>query len=138
MLYGSTIFLGAFLLFLLQPLLGKYLLPWFGGGPGVWTVCLLFFQTTLLCGYGYAHWLVSRRPRTQAVVHIALLALALCFLPIIPHVDWKPTGGDEPVWRLLWLLTATVGVPYFALSATFQLLQSWFFQERASAIPYRP
>ena len=78
-------FTGAFLLFLGQPLVGKYVLPWYGGGPGVWTACLLFFQGMLLAGYAYAHLLSSRfRPRTQALVHAAVLAGALCFLPLAP------------------------------------------------------
>ena len=84
--YALTIFTGAFLLFQVQPLIGKYILPWFGGGPGVWTTCMLFFQVLLLGGYAYAHF-TSRwlKPRTQAVVHLVLLAAALALLPITPE-----------------------------------------------------
>lgn len=137
-LHAFTIFLGAFLLFQIQPLLGKYLLPWFGGGPGVWTTCLLFFQTLLLGGYAYAHWLTTRcTPRRQAVVHLVLLAVSLAFLPIQPDAGWKPDGGDEPVARILLLLAATVGLPYLVLSATGPLLQRWFSVAHPGASPYR-
>src|SRR5512135_3601034 len=104
-LFGLTIFLGAFLLFQVQPMVGKYLLPWFGGGPGVWTTCMLFFQVLLLGGYAYAH-VISRglKPRAQALVHLALLAAALALLPIIPSDAWKPAGSENPVPRILALL----------------------------------
>jgi SAM-dependent methyltransferase len=138
LLYGLTIFCGAFLLFLVQPLLGKYLLPWFGGGPGVWTVCLLFFQTALLVGYGYAHLISSRlRLRSQVVVHGALLALSCAFLPIIPQARWQPAPTDEPTLRILALLAVTVGLPYVVLAATGPLLQRWFTQTRRGETPYR-
>src|SRR5438128_6697338 len=87
----ATIFLSAFLLFELQPMMGRYVLPWFGGGPAVWTHCLLFFQTLLLAGYAYAHWLGSRR---EAWVHTALLAASLLFLPIGSRAElWKPASS---------------------------------------------
>lgn len=137
-LFALTIFCGAFLLFQLQPLMGKYLLPWFGGGPGVWTTCLLFFQTLLLGGYAYAHWLTSRlRPARQASVHVALLIVALAFLPIIPRETWKPSGSDAPILHILLLLGSTVGLPYLALSATGPLLQRWFGLLHPQASPYR-
>src|SRR5512143_398275 len=95
--YALTIFIGAFLLFQVQPLIGKYILPWFGGGPGVWTTCMVFFQTLLLGGYAYAHF-ISRRlnSRAQAIVHLVLLAVALALLPIIPNESWKPQGTGDP------------------------------------------
>src|ERR1700675_4072360 len=101
-------------------MMGRYVLPWFGGGPAVWTNCLLFFQTLLLAGYAYAHWLGSRRnPRLQALVHITLLAASLLFLPIGPPSGiWNPAASGDPSSRILLLLTATVGGPYFLLSAT--------------------
>src|SRR5262245_36383300 len=95
--YAFTIFSGAFLLFLVQPLIAKYLLPWFGGGTGIWTTCLVFFQLTLLAGYGYAHLLCTRlRPKMQIGIHLALLAVALVLLPITPSDAWKPTGRENP------------------------------------------
>ncbi len=136
-LFAATIFCGAFLLFLVQPLMGKYLLPWFGGGPGVWTTCLLFFQTLLLGGYAYAHFLQRLAPRRQALVHLALLAAALAFLPIAPAAHWKPTGTEEPVGRILLLLTATLGLPYLVLAATGPLLQRWFNLAQPGVSPYR-
>lgn len=136
--FAVSIFSGAFLLFALQPLIGKYILPWFGGGPGVWTTCLLFFQTLLLGGYVYAHISASKlRPRTQVVVHVVLLALACCALPITPSAQWKPTSGDDPIGRILLLLLATVGAPYFVLSATGPLMQQWFAHTEPAKSPYR-
>jgi len=138
MLPALTIFTGAFLLFLVQPLIGKYILPWFGGSPGVWTTCLLFFQTLLLGGYAYAHltstWL---RPRQQAWLHLGLLVLALAWLPIAPGVDWKPLTGDAPTGRILLLLTACLGLPYLVLSATGPLIQRWFSLTHPGVSPYR-
>src|SRR4249920_417470 len=112
--YGLTIFLGAFLLFQVQPLIAKYILPWFGGGPGVWTTCLLFFQTLLLGGYAYAHFTSTRlKPKSQAILHIVLLVLSLALLPITPSDSWKPHSGDSPTWNILLLLSVTIGLPYF-------------------------
>ncbi len=138
LLPALTIFLGAFLLFQIQPLMGKFLLPWFGGGPGVWTTCMLFFQTLLLAGYAYAHGITTKLPpRKQAVVHLGLLAGALLFLPVIPGAGWKPTGSDVPVLRILLLLSATVGLPYLVLSATGPLVQRWISLGNPTASPYR-
>jgi len=136
--FALTIFTGAFLLFQVQPLVGKYILPWFGGGPGVWTTCLLFFQLLLLGGYAYAH-AVSRylKPRTQAILHLVLLIAALASLPITPSDAWKPAAGDDPAWRILALLTASLGLPYLVLSATGPLLQEWFRRSAPGASPYR-
>jgi len=108
-----TIFLSAFLLFQVQPMIGRYVLPWFGGGPAVWTNCMLFFQTVLLAGYGYAHWLGSRRnPRVQSRVHLAMLAASLAFLPIAPRAEvWKSASAGDPSGRILVLLAATIGGP---------------------------
>jgi hypothetical protein len=138
LLYALSVFFGAFLLFQVQPLAGKYILPWFGGGPGVWTTCLLFFQTVLLFGYAYAHVSSTRlKPRQQAWLHLALLSFALLTLPIIPSTGWKPTGSEEPIGRILLLLTVTLGLPYFVLSATGPLLQRWFTQTNPGRSPYR-
>src|SRR6476646_3600990 len=104
-LYAATVFLSAFLLFLVQPILAKQILPWFGGAAIVWTLCMVFFQFVLLLGYAYAHWLTSRvAPSRQAWIHVALLAASLVFLPIAPDAGWKPAGDDNPVARILLLL----------------------------------
>jgi spermidine synthase len=136
--YALAIFSGAFLLFQVQPLIGKYILPWFGGGPGVWTTCMLFFQLLLLAGYAYAHfsarWL---RPRSQAIVHLVLLVAALALLPITPSDSWKPRGGENPTMQILALLSVSLGLPYFVLSSTGPLMQQWFSRENPGASPYR-
>lgn len=136
--FALTIFTGAFLLFQVQPLIAKYILPWFGGGPGVWTTCMLFFQVLLLGGYAYAHctsrWL---KPRAQVIVHLALLAAALALLPVTPTDSWKPSNPADPTWRILALLAATLGLPYFVLSATGPLLQQWFSRSHPGRSPYR-
>jgi hypothetical protein len=136
--FALTIFTGAFLLFQVQPLIGKYILPWFGGGPGVWTTCMLFFQVLLLGGYAYAH-LVSRclKPRTQAIVHLVLLAAALALLPITPRDSWKPHGSGNPTWQILLLLAGNLGLPYLVLSTTGPLIQHWFSRARPGTSPYR-
>jgi SAM-dependent methyltransferase len=137
-LYAGAIFLGAFLLFLVQPIIAKQILPWFGGSAAVWATCLVFFQMTLLVGYAYAD-IASRRlaPRRQAIVHVVLLAISLLALPIMPDAAWKPTGEENPSWRILGLLTMTIGLPYFVLSSTSPLLQAWFARRFQHAIPYR-
>jgi len=136
--YALTIFAGAFLLFQVQPLIGKYILPWFGGGPGVWTTCMLFFQVVLVGGYAYAH-VVSRRlnPRKQAALQLALVAAALVMLPITPGDAWKPSASDSPTWRILALLAATIGAPYLVLSSTGPLMQRWFTLANPGKSPYR-
>ncbi len=137
-LHAAAVFLSAFLLFLVQPLLAKQILPWFGGAAIVWTLCMVFFQLGLLLGYAYAHWLASRaRPRLQAGVHLALLAASLAFLPILPDTAWKPHGGDNPAVGILGLLFATVGLPYFLLSSTSPLVQDWYARARPAGSPYR-
>ncbi len=137
-LYGLTIFASAFLLFLLQPITAKQILPWFGGSAAVWTTCLVFFQTALLAGYAYSDLAVNRLPpRRQVTLHSALLVLSLALLPIIPAVHWKPTGTENPSWLILGLLGATIGLPYFLLSTTSPLVQAWFARARPGASPYR-
>ena len=136
--YALTIFIGAFLLFQVQPLIGKYILPWFGGGPGVWTTCMLFFQALLLGGYTYAHFTShGLKPRTQAIAHVVLLGAALALLPITPADTWKPHGDGNPTLQILALLTASLGLPYFVLAATSPLLQQWFSRAHPGASPYR-
>src|SRR6202158_4166379 len=112
MIYAATLFLSSFLLFLLQPLIARQILPWFGGTAAVWTTCMLFFQTLLLAGYAYAHLTNAKlRPRVQALLHIVLLGLACRPLPISPSEAWKPLGTEEPISRILLVLTVTVGLP---------------------------
>ena len=138
MIHAATIFLSSFLLFMVQPLIARLILPWFGGTAAVWTTCMLFFQTVLLAGYAYAHATNARlAPRTQALLHTILLVVALALLPIAPREYWKPLGEEEPVSYILLLLVATVGLPYFLLSATSPLLQAWFARARPGEDPYR-
>ncbi|MEP7262189.1 MAG: fused MFS/spermidine synthase [Usitatibacter sp.] len=138
LLHAATIFLSAFLLFLVQPILAKQILPWFGGAAIVWTLCMVFFQFVLLLGYAYAHWLSSRVSiKRQGWIHIALLITSLAFLPIAPDVGWKPAGDANPVVRILLLLFATVGLPYFLLSSTSPLVQAWFARAYPGTSPYR-
>ncbi|MDP3069531.1 MAG: fused MFS/spermidine synthase [Opitutaceae bacterium] len=136
--FALTIFTGAFLLFQVQPLIGKYILPWFGGGPGVWTTCLLFFQTLLLGGYAYAHFSSTcLTRRQQVVVHLTLLALSLALLPITPSASWRIHVDGDPNVRILLLLAATIGLPYFVLSSTGPLMQQWFSVTNPGISPYR-
>jgi spermidine synthase len=138
LLYASTIFLSAFLLFQIQPMVGKMILPWFGGSAAVWSTCMLFFQLLLLLGYLYAHLTVRYlRPRRQAVLHVVLLAASMALLPIMPDASWKPTGDADPSWRILGLMAAMIGLPYFLLSSTGPLVQAWYAREEAGRIPYR-
>src|SRR5574341_657267 len=98
LLHAATIFLSAFLLFLVQPVIAKQILPWFGGAAAVWATCLVFFQSVLLIGYAYSDWTTRLlAPRKQAWLHIALLVLSLTILPIIPGAGWKPGAeGGAP------------------------------------------
>ena len=138
MIYAATIFLSSFLLFLVQPLIARQILPWFGGTAAVWTTCMLFFQTLLLAGYAYAHATNAKlQPRPQAVLHTVLLAFALALLPIAPNSMWAPTGSEEPITRILLVLTASVGLPYLLLASTSPLLQAWFARARPGVDPYR-
>ncbi|MBX3442432.1 MAG: fused MFS/spermidine synthase [Planctomyces sp.] len=132
-----AVFLSAFLLFQIQPLISKAILPWFGGTSAVWTVCLLFFQTGLFAGYLYAHLIAARLPRkAHALLHLALLAAAVILLQVLPDAAWKPTGGDAPIHRILAVLTVTVGLPYVVLSATGPLLQWWYSLLAPGRSPY--
>lgn len=117
--------------------MGKFLLPWFGGSPEVWSACLFFFQTLLLAGYAYAHLSVRYLgPRVQTVVHVVALAAALLALPILPDPRWEPTDSAYPTIRILVLLAATVGLPYVLLASTSPLLQAWYARLTGGASPY--
>lgn len=136
--YAATILLSAFLLFEVQPIVGKIVLPWFGGTPGVWTTCQLVFQVLLFAGYAYAHLVVTKlRPGAQAALHAALLLAAAVVLPILPNPDWKPTGSEPPVPRIVLTLVAAVGLPFLLLSTTGPLLQGWFSRTHRGRSPYR-
>jgi SAM-dependent methyltransferase len=135
--YATTIFVSSFLLFLVQPLIARLILPWFGGSASVWTTCMLFFQALLLAGYGYAHLLMRLPARTQALLQSGLLVAAVLLLPIAPDASWKPTGSEDPALRILLLLAASVGLPYFLLASTSPLLQAWFARARPGEDPYR-
>jgi hypothetical protein len=140
-LYAATIFLSAFLLFLVQPIIAKQILPWFGGAASVWATCLVFFQTMLLFGYAYADWSTQAlKPRVQAALHIALLLASLALLPIIPDVQWRPGATEDasgPAVSILMLLGATIGLQYFLLATTSPLVQAWFWRRFNHAAPYR-
>jgi hypothetical protein len=137
-LYAVTIFLSAFLLFQVQPLIAKIILPWFGGSAAVWSASMLFFQLLLLAGYAYAHISIRfLKPRVQMLVHVALLLGSCTLLPILPSPSWRPTQVGDPTVRILLLLTATIGLPYFLLSSTSPLLQAWFVRRTGSHVPYR-
>jgi len=138
LIFGAVIFASAFLLFQIEPLIAKILLPHFGGAAEVWIVCLLFFQVTLLLGYRYADFLARRiSARMQGRVHAALLIASILSLPIIWRSAWRAPNGGDPVVQILILLTVSVGLPYFLLSSTSPLLQAWYTRAHAGAIPYR-
>jgi SAM-dependent methyltransferase len=137
-LYAFTILVSAFLLFQVQPVIAKIILPWFGGSAAVWTTCLLFFQMVLLLGYLYAHAVVRYlKPRMQMLVHGGMLLVSALALPVYPNVAWKPTGTEDPTLAILRLLAVTVGLPYFLLSTTGPLLQAWYARRFKGSIPYR-
>ena len=137
-LHTLAIFLSAFLLFQVEPLIAKVILPWFGGVAAVWTVCLLFFQVALLLGYLYAHVLTRRLGRrAQGWVHAGLLAGSLLTLPILPREAWRPLGPEAPALHILLVLGLTVGLPFFLLSSTTPLLQAWFAKQKEDAGVYR-
>lgn len=126
-LFTATIFCAAILVFSVQPMVAKMVLPSFGGSPAVWNTALVFFQAALLAGYGYAHLVARlRRLRHQIEIHVVMLALAAAVLPIAVASGWVIPGGEAPAWRLLGLLTASVGLPFVAVSATSPLVQHWF------------
>jgi hypothetical protein len=133
--FQLAIALSAFLLFLVQPIIAKQILPWFGGSASVWNTCLFFFQFLLLLGYVYAHALTQWATiGQQAFIHVSLLALSLVSLPVIASPAWK-SGEGEPALRILLLLCTTVGLPYLLLATTSPLLQVWYLRLRAT--PYR-
>ena len=134
-LFAATVALGAFLLFLLEPLFAKIILPRFGGSAAVWSTCLVFFQSALLLGYFYADVLTRRlSPVRQAAAHISLLVVSLSFLPIASHAILGASSSNYPALQILVLLTASIGVPFVLLSATSPLIQAW--HSRTGSQPY--
>jgi len=145
--YAFAVFLSAFLLFQIQPMIAKYILPWFGGTPAVWSTTMLFFQALLTGGYAYAYWLDGKLAgRKQGQVHLVLLGVSLLvFLaaalawssPITPDASWKPRGVDFPVLDIFKILAATVGLPYLLLATNSPLMQTWFNRAYPGRSPYR-
>ena len=136
-LFAAAILASAFLLFVVQPMVAKAILPWFGGTPGVWSACLAFYQTMLLGGYAYAHSLIRFAPaRAQLAIHFALVAGALLALPVLPSPEWQPDGAQDPLGEILGMLGANVALPFLVLSATGPLVQSWFAQRHPGRSPY--
>lgn len=135
--YAFTSFWGAYLLFQLEPLIGKFILPWFGGSPAVWITCMLFFQVLLLAGYAYAHLNLEHFPvRRQGGLHAAFLLLALFTLPVTPEQSFKPDSSEQPTLNILLLLLSSIGLPFFILSTTSPLLQAWIVRINPYRSPY--
>lgn len=145
-MYILSVFISAFLLFQVQPLMGKLLLPWFGGAPAVWSTLILFFQMLLTGGYAYAYGLIGIKDRKkQAVVHTLVIGLSVVLLvflasmwpsPITPGADWKPAGIERPILQIFKLLALSVGLPYFALATNSTLVQVWFNRRHPNKSPY--
>ncbi len=138
MLFGGTILSSACLLFLVQPLISKMILPWFGGSAAVWVTAMLFFQVCLLAGYLYAHFLTHLlAPQRQVMVHLTLLTLSLAVLPIYPSRHWLAQPGEDPTLAVFAVLGTCIGLPYTLLSATSPLIQKWFSARVSTGLPYR-
>jgi len=132
----ATATLSALLLFAVQPLAGKWLLPWFGGAPAVWATCLLFFQLAVLIGYGWAAWLLTRSVRTQILGQLVVVGLALMTMPIIPDSAWA-NAHLPPALAVLVVLARELGLPAVALAATSPLVQGWASRIAPGSDPYR-
>jgi MFS family permease len=145
--YAFSVLLSAFLLFQVQPMVGKYILPWFGGTPTVWSTVLLFFQVFLTAGYAYAYWLLGRtRDRLQGTVHLIVLGLSLVLLvttalmwpsPLTPDASWRPQGSNLPIWGIVRILAVSVAIPYLLLASNSTLMQAWFSRDHPGRTPYR-
>ncbi|PYU28114.1 MAG: hypothetical protein DMG32_03685, partial [Acidobacteria bacterium] len=145
--FALAIFVSAFLLFQVQLLLGKEVLPLFGGASAVWTVCVFVFQLLFLAGYGYSHGLATLLPlRKQVIVHGALLAVSAIFIAVLAYIrsapigsgaNWQPRPGADPTWAITEFLIGAIGLPFFLLSATSPLMQHWFAQAGPKRLPYR-
>ena len=145
--YALSVLLSAFLLFQVQPMIGKFILPWFGGTPTVWSTVLLFFQALLTGGYAYAYWLLGRLcDRLQGIVHLIMLGISAVLLlipalkwpsPLTPGVGCRPQGSESPVLGIFKILVVSVGIPYFLLSSNSTLMQAWSNRDHRNRAPYR-
>jgi hypothetical protein len=137
LLFAAATLLSAFLLFLVQPLVAKHILPWFGGAPAVWNVCMAFYQSALFGGYLYAHFLITRIPPSrQFWVHGALVFAAFALLPVLPAESWRPDGAAAPGGRIFLMLISSVGLPFVALAGTGPILQALFAKRFPGTSPY--
>jgi hypothetical protein len=143
--FAFSIFLSAFLLFQVEPMIAKIILPWFGGSSAVWSTVVLFFQILLTGGYAYAYWLLKGKQRRE-IIHLVLLGVSLVLMlslelvwksPITPSANWKPMGTASPAWGIFKLLFISVGLPYFLLSANSPLIQAWFDRTYPKKTAYR-
>lgn len=136
-LFVAAILSSAFLIFLVQPMVGKRILPWFGGSASVWTLCLAFYQTTLFLGYAYAHLLIRfATPTLQLGIHCAVVAAAFFVLPVLPSEIWQPEGGGNPSFDILVMLASNVALPFLVLASTGPLVQAWFARANPDRSPY--
>ncbi len=143
--FALSIFVSAFLIFQVQPMIAKYILPWFGGTPAVWSTVQMFFQVLLTGGYAYANWLIGRSRRRE-VIHLVLLGISVVAVlglwlawksPITPDAGWKPAADAQPVWEIFKVLAVAVGLPYFLLSTNSPLMQAWSHQAFPEKTAYR-
>ena len=144
--FAVCIFLSAFLLFQIQPIISKTLLPWFGGTQAVWSSAMLFFEIALTGGYAYANWLVNRKKtQKQTIIHLILLGISVCLViylwiiwpsPITPAGSWRPDNSASPILYIFLLLTISVGLPFFVLSTNSPLMQAWFSRKNPGRSPY--
>jgi len=133
-IFALTIFLSAFLLFQVQPIVAKMILPWFGGSSSVWSTCMVFFQVELLLGYAYVHWLhVKLSARAQSLLHGGLLLASLLTLPVLANPAWRGAAQADPGSTILLVLLTTVGAPYLLLSTTGPLMQGWYARSFAGS-----
>jgi hypothetical protein len=145
--YAISVFLSAFLLFQVQPMVGKFLLPWYGGTPTVWSTILLFSQVVLTGGYAYAYWILGRtRIRMQGTIHLIVLGGSLILLlatsllwpsPLTPDTSWRSPGNVQPIWEILRILLVAIGIPFLVLAANSTLMQGWFHRDYPTPTPYR-
>lgn len=136
-LYATAIFASAFLIFLVQPMVGKRILPWFGGVPAVWTLCLAFYQSVLFLGYAYAHVVIRFvKPALQLPVHAIAVAAAFYSLPVLPSAPAEIAPEADPTALVLRILLSSVALPFLVLASTGPLVQAWFARAHPTRSPY--